>query len=59
MKLEKKRATDPNLPKSRVAFFFFLFTKKKKKKKKKEIPTDRPDLKICALEGNTTYFFLA
>ena len=54
MKLEKKRATDPNLPKSRVAFFFFFFTKKKK-----EIPTDRPDLKICALEGNTTYFFLA
>ena len=57
MKLEKKRATDPNLPKSRVAFFFFYL--KKKKKKKKEIPTDRPDLKICALEGNTTYFFLA
>ena len=58
MKLEKKIATDPNLPKIRVAFFFFSLLKKKKKKKK-EIPTDRPDLKICALEGNTTYFFLA
>ena len=40
-------------------FFFFFFYLKKKKRKKKEIPTDRPDLKICALQGNTTYFFLA
>ena len=57
MKLEKKERPTRICQKVGSRFFFFFI--KKKKKRKKEIPTDRPDLKICALEGNTTYFFLS